>query len=193
MARLLLLFPLVIAFSSCQRAPERSETNVSFSGYLTRMDDRLVLVDCGRKEVTLKDQLRDAVIERWSLPGEIPSATDVWMTVYATDSSFSRGLVEENAGVSPCDKKLVGTFALDPTDGSSMAARLTLKRDGTFDFALVGRDAVRSDLSGTWTRDGHKVILNSAGSAKEVRLVSDDLLLFGSAEDVAGSIELARR
>ncbi|MCU0318724.1 MAG: hypothetical protein MUE88_01395 [Flavobacteriales bacterium] len=183
----------MIALSACERAPQRSETNVSFSGYLTRLDDRLVLVGCGRKEITLKDQLRDAVIESWALPGEIPPVTEVWMTVYATDSSFSRGLVEETVGVSPCDQKLSGTYALDPTDGSSMAARLTLMPDGKFALALVGRDGIRSDLSGTWTREGDKVILNSDGSTKEVRFVSYDLLVLGSAEDAAGSIELARR
>jgi hypothetical protein len=152
---------VALACISCgDQAPEGSGVPpVELTGELVITTGNVVLLDCERHSYALSGALRDSVMFRFSAAAALTEGQRPWITVQASDSSFSAGTVIDVQKRGPCLVDLPGTYAMEATQDGQMAAKINLDVSGRFSLAVAPGDGTRKDDTGEWRREEQGVLL----------------------------------
>ena len=153
----------------------------------------VALVDCDRRSFLLTGALRDSILQRFSGSAAIPEGQRPWITVEATDSTFSAGKVTDLKKQGPCLIDLPGTYAMEPAQDDQLAAKVHLAGTGTFSLAVAPGDGSRTDLTGSWTRSENSVLLQGKGQKLLLRIVHPDALVLEDTVPFGQTLRMTRR
>ncbi len=153
----------------------------------------VALVDCDRRSFVLTGSLRDSILQQFSGATALPEGQRLWITVEATDSTFSAGKVTDNQKQGPCLLDLPGTYAMEPVQDDQLAAKVHLDKSGTFSLAVAPGDGSRQDLTGSWTRSESGVLLQGKDQKLLLHIVHPDALVLEDTVPFGQVLRMTRR
>ncbi|MFN6116871.1 MAG: hypothetical protein ACK46G_12435 [Flavobacteriales bacterium] len=194
----LLLSALSVVALTCiscgDQAPKApSGPPVVLTGELIVTTSNVALLDCERRSYSLSGALRDSVMYRFSGTAGLPEGQRPWITVQASDSSFSAGTVMDVQKRGPCLVDLPGTYAMEATKDGELAAKINLDVSGIFSFAVAPGDGSRTDVSGQWVREEKAVLLRGPDSKFLLRIVHPDALVLEDTVPFGQVLRMTRR
>jgi hypothetical protein len=193
MTKALTVALMMAVLAACSSSTTPTTEPVAFAGTLLRQDDRILLMDCERRAMTLHGALRDSALARWNGRGQMPNNTGLWLHVVADDSTFTNGRVTQASTQPPCQRAIAGTFAQEADKNGAFPAKVGLQEDGNFSMAVVPPGTDRIDLSGTWSLDGDKVLLKGIDKEMALEVVGPDELLLSDSTIFGATLRFTRR
>lgn len=181
---------------ACGNSPSNNTTEgspVVLSGALTLGTEGVALVDCDRRAHLLTGSLRDSILQQFRSATSMPEGQRPWITVEATDPTFSAGRVTDMKKQGPCLMDLPGTYAMEPAQDDQLAAKVHLDKSGIFSLAVAPGDGTRKDLSGSWTRSENGVLLQGKDQKLLLRIVHPDALVLEDTVPFGQVLRMTRR
>lgn len=179
----------LLLLAGCSETPL---TRVSYTGLLVTNLGRTTLAGCDLTFVELTGALRDSVATAVARANTAGPAKDHWVTIEATDTTYSQGRVVDMSTNSPCPFNLPGLYSQDAVNDGEASAKLLIGKDGRFSFALTPGNGSRIDREGAWTQDGDRVLLKTDDSAVTFRVMRPSTLLLQEPNEFGLSLRLRR-
>lgn len=193
---LILLPALSILAFACGSSPTNNTVDgppVVLTGALTVGTGGVALVDCDRRAFVLTGSLRDSILQQFRGAASLPEGQRPWITVEATDSTFSAGKVTDMKKQGPCLMDLPGTYAMEPVQDDQLVAKVHLDVSGIFSLAVAPGDGSRKDLTGSWTRVENGVLLQGEDQKLLLRIVPPDALVLEDTIPFGQALRMTRR
>jgi hypothetical protein len=171
---------------------ERATYKVSYTGLVVTNLGRMTLAGCDLTYVELTGSLRDSVSQAVARANSTMPSKDRWITVEATDTTYSQGRIVELHTDSPCPFNLPGHYSQDAMNDGEASAKVLIGKDGRFTFALAPGDGSRIDREGTWTQDGESVMLKTDDKALTFRIIRPSTLLLQEPNEFGLNLRLRR-
>jgi len=179
----------LVLLAGCSEEPTYK---VSYTGLVVTNLGRTTLAGCDLTYVELTGSLRDSVSAAGQRASSTAPARDRWITVEATDSTYSQGRIVEMHTESPCPFNLPGHYSQDAMNDGEPSAKLLIGKDGRFNFALAPGDGTRIDREGTWTQDGESVLLKTDDKAVTFRIIRPSTLLLQEPNEFGLNLRLRK-
>jgi hypothetical protein len=179
----------LVLLAGCSEEPTY---NVSYTGMVVTNLGRTTLAGCDLTYVELTGSLRDSVSSAVQRASSTAPVKDHWITIEATDTTYSQGRVVEMHTESPCPFNLPGHYSQDAANDGDASAKLLIGKDGRFNFALAPGDGSRIDREGTWTQDGESVLLKTDDKAVTFRVIRPSTLLLQEPNEFGLNLRLRK-